>query len=254
MFAKEHASFLFTPRILEKYILPSTGGEAVGSVSSNSTTPSFSLKIPESYGAPQTFSNETFLPDEYLLTWQPAFTIRHPALTFPSFYRAMVKLSGTGSMSPRDFDIGAGTSMTLRWSRILYDWYTEHGVTDIQKAPPVLDANDVIHSPQAVVIPFCERMGLDPSKLKVEWDITPEAPKGGDGAPPQASQAIMLSTLLGSSGVEKGKAPETVDIAAEAEKWKKEFGEEVAGKIERAVWAAMPDYEYLKTKRLGGGG
>jgi hypothetical protein len=34
------------------------------------------------------------------------------------------------------------------------------------------------------------------------------------------------------------------------EGWKREFGEEVAGKLKGFVEAAMGDYEYLKARRL----
>ena len=60
----------------------------------------------------------------------------------------------------------------------------------------------------------------------------------------------MMSSLSASKGVIKDKAPANIDIAAEAAKWKVEFGEEVAQIIEKAVWDSMPDYEYLKSKRI----
>jgi hypothetical protein len=42
----------------------------------------------------------------------------------------------------------------------------------------------------------------------------------------------------------------SIDIDAEAAKWKVEFGEEIAQMIEKAVRDSMPDYEYLKARRI----
>lgn len=55
---------------------------------------------------------------------------------------------------------------------------------------------------------------------------------------------------MGSSGVLKEKAPEVVHIASEAERWKHEFGDKVANFILKRVHEAMPDYEYLRQRRL----
>jgi hypothetical protein len=60
----------------------------------------------------------------------------------------------------------------------------------------------------------------------------------------------MTVTLRASKGIIKEKAPATVDIDVEAEKWKEEFGPEAAAMVEKAVRDAMPDYEYLKERRL----
>jgi hypothetical protein len=64
------------------------------------------------------------------------------------------------------------------------------------------------------------------------------------------AEAVMLSTLLGSTGVIKDKTPTVVDVAAEAKQWKEEFGEELAYMLETTVRDAMPDYEYLRSRRI----
>jgi hypothetical protein len=38
--------------------------------------------------------NQTVLPDDFLLCFKPTFLIRHPALVFPSYYRAHVNTFG----------------------------------------------------------------------------------------------------------------------------------------------------------------
>ncbi|RAK88248.1 hypothetical protein BO79DRAFT_228806 [Aspergillus costaricaensis CBS 115574] len=180
----------------------------------------FRVRVDSKYGRSKGLPpfNETVLPDAYLATWQLAFLIRHPALT-----------------------------------RLLYDWCVLRGG---QAHPIILDASDLIHNKGAMV-KFCEQMGLDPTVLKFEWDsvCAENEAWSGDNTCEQDSifekaRITMRSTLITSSGVLKEKAPEVVDIASEAERWKLEFGDEVADFILQWVHEAMPDYEYLKQRRL----
>lgn len=60
----------------------------------------------------------------------------------------------------------------------------------------------------------------------------------------------MKSTIMASSGIVEGKSAQYIDIDQEAQKWKVEFGVDEGKKMEGWVRAAMPDYEYLKAKRL----
>ena len=243
-FTKEHASWL---------LRPSLSAEANERESQNEI---LTMEIPESYGDSRTFSsnNITLFPDEYLRTWNLVFLIRHPALMFPSYHRAMMKM-GLQSM-PLDWMERVMTlNTTLRWTRMLYDWSLEQGHT-----PYLLDAHDVITNPM-VLVRFCELTGLDAVKLRFEWDEKrdPPSPANTNNSSSTtlsyerrnlAREEIMLSTLLNSSGVISEKAPENIDVAAELHKWKDEFGDEVAMMIDRAVQESMPHYEYLKERRL----
>lgn len=252
MFAKEHAFWLSSPASFQKMM---TGRD------DPDFAQSFRVQIPEKYGPSQTYSpsNETILSDEYLRSWQLAFIIRHPALAWPSLYRAMTKIAAQGFMDEDGVKGSSLTNMSLRWTRLLYDWCMEQ--PDVPTPPPVIDAHDLIHSPE-VVLKLCEQTGLDKSVLQFEWTDKDAEKKSNHWATssPDASvdeqemhrraASIMLSSLEGSTGVLKDKAPTNIDIKAEAEKWKGEFGEEVARLIEKAVWDAMPDYEYLKARRI----
>lgn len=266
MFAKEHSYWITSPESFKELIYDTENAEN----GTRNGSPAINVQIPESYGTSQTFSskNKTFLSDEYLRTWKVAFIIRHPALAFPSLYRAMLKTQDMGMLKPENFRSATDTNMSLRWTRMLFDWCEEQKAAATSEAekrarePVLLDANDVIHNPSTVAR-FCELTGLDASKLKFEWgNGNKEEPKASGNAESNgsatqteevkwdnASKAIMLSTLIASSGVVKEKAPETVDIAAEVAKWKEEFGKDGARAIEKAVLAAMADYEYLKARR-----
>lgn len=59
------------------------------------------------------------------------------------------------------------TNMSFRWTRMLYDWCMEQ--PDVPSSPVVIDAHDLIHSPE-IVLNFCEQTGLDKSLLQFEWN------------------------------------------------------------------------------------
>ncbi|KAL5355160.1 hypothetical protein BJX96DRAFT_2940 [Aspergillus floccosus] len=279
-FAKEHAFWIFDPTSIHK--LGATASGASEAENGNKQhEPLFRLQFPSSYGACDTWSgsNETALPDEYLRTWRMVFIIRHPALMCPSFYRAVQKMIRLGILQEHEVPALFATNMAFQWPRMLYDWTVAQEIAGSE--PLILDANDVIHNPE-VVVKFSEQIGLDSSKLIFEWEANKPKNENGsqqngthekdtqraEGPKDSASSSfdrfrsfdvvkedkdvrqIMLGSLTGSSGVLKEKAPETVDIAAEVAKWKEEFGDEGARMVEKAVLAAMADYEYLKERRV----
>ena len=61
----------------------------------------------------------------------------------------------------------------------------------------------------------------------------------------------MRDTLWASKGIMKDRTPMEVDIQVEAGKWKEEFGDTVAGFIQRFVVDAMEDYNFFFERRLG---
>ncbi|KAJ5113927.1 hypothetical protein N7456_002461 [Penicillium angulare] len=254
MFAKEHSFWMHPPASFQKKI---TG------VHNEEFFNTFRVNTPEKYGSTRTYSplNETIFSDEYLRSWQMIFIIRHPALTWPSFWRSMLKFSKEGIID--EDEVQGGTTManmSMRWSRSLYDWNLHQ---DRRHAPPILDAYDLIHSPE-VVIKFCEQAGMNSTALQFEWNCQADdsdhwasaqkvkevATKTGVDERHIRASHIMLNTLSHSSGLLKDKTPEEVDISTEMVKWKAEFGDEVAGKIKKAVWDSMPDYEYMKARRV----
>ncbi|MCJ1366812.1 hypothetical protein MMC16_005942 [Acarospora aff. strigata] len=97
-----------------------------------------------------------------------------------------------------------------------------------------------------VVLRYSEIVRLDPTKLKFSWE---PAGKGELDKMP-GTERRMRSTISASAGIVQGKTSTNLDIVEEAKKWRLEFGEEEGEKIEKWVRAAMPDYEYMKAKRL----
>lgn len=249
MFTKEHAFWFVNPGFFT-------------SASDGASTPApeqlkqFHVSIPERYGSSQTFSanNKTFMSDEYLRTWQLAFIIRHPALVYPSLYRAMQKLSKAGFIDEDGIKGLSVANMTMEWTRNLFDWCLEQ--PDEPVPPLVIDAHDVIHNPAAVV-KFCEKTGLDTASMQFEWNDSTNVSENWTGGVDaqevetgKVAASIMLSTLEESTGIVKGKAPISVDIDAEVAQWRVEFGDEIAELLEKATRDSMPDYEYLKASRI----
>jgi hypothetical protein len=171
----------------------------------------------------------------------------------------MVKVAQTGMLDEDGIKGASFSNMDMHWTRLMYDWCMEQPDAPVQ--PPVIDAHDLIHNPE-VVLKLCERTGLDKSVVQFEWAGKDEVKKSAqwDNGDPNASAQefemnvgaakIMLATLENSSGIVKDKAPEVIDIDAEAIKWKEEFGEETGGLLEVYVRKSMPDYEYLKARRI----
>lgn len=250
MFAKEHAFWFYNPGFLQKWM---TGIDDPGFIDSFRS----GIQIPDSYGSREfSASNETILPDAYLHTWQMTFLIRHPALAWPSMYRAMQKISGEWDMAEDEIKGASLSNMTFRWTRQLYDWCATQ--PDAPILPPVLDAHDLIHNPQ-IVLKLCEQLGLEKSAVQFEWDSAIKSDisqtSGNESNAENQDRhkrinAYFLATINASSGVVKDKAPVDVDIEAEAVKWNGEFGADVAGFLHKTVLDSMPDYEYLKARRM----
>ena len=255
MFAKEHACWMSNPASFHKKLTGSHDEDFYKA---------FRIQIPEKYGS-ATYSplNETIFSDEYLRSWQMVFIIRHPALTLPSFWRAMLRLSKAGIIEEESVRPTAVRNMDVRWSRMLYDWCLEQPGCS---PPPVLDAYDLINDQEAV-IEFCEQAGLDANALKFEWGAQKDAKfessswasneaKSAAGDDMEGSHVraanIMFQTLANSHGMVKDKTPTEVDIEAEKVKWRAEFGDEIGAIIEDLVWKSLPDYEYLKARRITG--
>lgn len=232
-FAKEHATFALRPQLKYQsntlhrpYLPPTRPPLLLDGKSASSTSP-------------------LFLPDEFLSGTNLIFLIRHPALMIPSYLRVISE--GIESISMAD--------ATLRWSRMVYDWYCqradEAGRLEADPFPIIIDAADFMTDP-SILRKLCTLTGLDPEKVAYNWPAATEEQKAG-WLPVSVK---MERTLHDSEGLVREKVVKEVDLEGEVEKWKGEFGEETAEKMERIVRGEMVHYEYLRGKRLlpdGGG-
>ncbi|PLB52329.1 hypothetical protein P170DRAFT_472232 [Aspergillus steynii IBT 23096] len=187
--------------------------------------------------------NDTLFSDDFLKTWKPAFLIRHPAAAFPSYYRALSKVSGPEFVQSDQGWKAYQKAMSLRWVYKLYNFYVQHfsKCRDDQASwPVVIEADDIINQPE-ILIKLCEITGLDSSRIRLTWEkSTSELP----------GVQVFHGTLLESTKIDTSKAVGDVDLEKESAKWQGEFGEHIGRRIEAYVREAMPDYLFLKSKRL----
>lgn len=153
---------------------------------------------------------------------------------FPSFAGASRKASFPGG--PDRFTQEA--SLSLTGPRQVYEWYTAQADGP---APKILDADDLMSDP-SVVRKLCAEVGLDPESVIYEW-----AEKGDD---PDPLKKAFLSTVDNSSGILPGFDAKGLTVDEEVVKWREQFGEQNGNDIAAMVRAAMPDYEYLRNRRV----
>lgn len=113
--------------------------------------------------APMT-ANPTVIPDDYLNSYTPVMTIRHPILMVDSIYRCQLPIMG---QLPTDEDFEA--MGTLRWCRILFDYYKARGHT-----PALVEAVDYIWNTKPTLDKLCQVIGIDPAGVKETWDPLPQ--------------------------------------------------------------------------------
>jgi hypothetical protein len=101
-----------------------------------------------------------------------------------------------------------------------------------------------------VIMKFCRLVGLDTTKLSFTWMAASEDDLE---KMPHTNSKRMQSTLLASTGIMSDKISTNININEEAKKWRQEFNGPEAEELERLVRAAMPDYEYLKERRMKAG-
>ena len=181
--------------------------------------------------------NFSIAPDSLLLRpgTVPLISIRDPRLCVPSTYRVLERMNLPHAGSRAFFLV---TTCNV-WNCVLYNFYKAHGIE-----PVVVDADDYMTS-ETFVRSLCVRLGLDPSKVRFEWDAVTRQQKENEIHPMQyASQ----NTLYESSGVIAEKAAKLSDLDGVAVKWKEEFGDD-AGMVEEMVALAMPHYRYLYERR-----
>ncbi|KAG5655694.1 hypothetical protein KAF25_009193 [Fusarium avenaceum] len=228
---KEHAMLLNDPFIESRFI----HGE-------NATIgqPKSLKGYPDGISSFRSPLNKTILSDDFLKTLKPTFLIRHPASTIPSLFRA-IRHEGFD----REVKELEPVERSLYWQRKLLEFYEEsYKAGEIEK-PIVLDADDMMTS-QELMLKYAKVAGLDPEKLRFSWE---KAPQEVVNSMPSFVQH-MLGSLNSSEKVDLSKVVGDVDISQEAVKWKAEFGDEHARKLETYVREAMDDYEYMRSKRL----
>lgn len=181
-------------------------------------------------------SNNTILPDEFLMSSTPIFLIRPPAL------HALMCSCSKGS------DRLSLDGATLSWSRMLFDWYRKFDRPGTEKQPPkpiVIDATD-FKTPSAFLRRLCVMTGLDPDKLTFGRD----AASAGDLSTQSIPRKKMTGTMSGWTGVLAEKAGKDDSVANEVQNWRVECPKDISTWMEVALLREAEHYEYLRASRL----
>ncbi|KAF9264437.1 hypothetical protein L218DRAFT_863009 [Marasmius fiardii PR-910] len=171
--------------------------------------------------------NPTLLSDRFFFSFTPIITIRHPALMLPSLIRGRQKLQGEPKLDSEFAPIA-----TYRWEKLVFDCYRSYAPHSV---PIVIDGSKLAQDPHGTMKKMCEVLDMSEEELGVRYSWEPNFGPARD-----KFWDVFTGELRRSSGIKP-----TLDLGKEKEKWVKEWGVEVAEKIELAVENAMEDYEYL---------
>ena len=101
-------------------------------------------------------------------------------------------------------------------------------------------------SSPAFVRLLAQRAGLSPEDCIFEWDQSTKEEQ--EQMNPMFVK--LQQTLLSSQGMVKGKVRKSVVMEDEEQKWKERFGEETTMFMKEMVMITLPDYRYLKDRKL----
>lgn len=193
-----------------------------------------------SYNASTELQSENFtmIPDSLLLApgTIPILVIRNPRLTVPSAFR-ILKNMGLNEGGGRPMAL---MTTSLIWFRVLYDYYTSHGIR-----PLVLDADDYLTS-EDYVRKICSQLGLDQSKVQFSWPVLSAEEKGKM----HPMEFLSAEEIHKSTGPDSSRAGSNMDEDMGQGNWVEEFGEADTKLIEELVGYGIPHYEYLSQKKL----
>ena len=213
---------------IARVIMPFSGGEV-------STAPSLcDLKnIDTAPLAASGISNPSILPDAVLGMFEFVVLIRHPRLSVPSNYRLTIpplsEKTGWHHFYPEN--------VGLHQLRQLFDYLkTTHNIC-------VIDAEDFVANPAAVMRIFCETAGLSYAESMLEWD-TPESrhlaeKQFGTHLRPWHEAAINSTALI-------SRSRSSASMEMNYIEWLEEFGREGADIVRANVEENLEDYEYMK--------
>lgn len=219
--------------------------------------------------------NPTVMPTDMLRGFHWTFLIRHPRRSIPSYYRCTIPplsdLTGFTEFMPSEagydelrrlFDyllaqniIGpakAGSSVPVdealndgSGSESDDDGEGRRATAPHRAAITVIDADDLLQHPEAILKVYCKEVGIDYTPAMLEW--------GDDENQAFAAKAFekwygfhhdAIDSKCLKPRAHGAKNPSKEDEDAE---WRNKFGDEAAKVIRDTVDANTADYEYLKS-------
>ncbi|EXF79769.1 hypothetical protein CFIO01_10229 [Colletotrichum fioriniae PJ7] len=182
-------------------------------------------------------SNPTVLPLSILRKFQWTFLIRHPRRSIPSYYRCtqppLDAVTGWTNFNPSE----AGYEELRR----LFDYLIRERIVD-EKDLLVVDADDMLDDPEAVIRAYCAHVGLDFTDNMLNW--TDEDTKVAQEK--FAKWNGWHDDAIGSTSLKPRDKKHVITRESEEAEWLKKYGEKGLKEIRECVDANVKDYEYLK--------
>ncbi|KAK7736254.1 hypothetical protein SLS53_007089 [Cytospora paraplurivora] len=251
VFIKDIAHYLLPPNGKKASLAPSLVGDHTDGFVNGPTN-----------GVPVEEDNPTVMPNDMLRGFHWTFLIRHPRKSIPSYFRCTIppldEVTGFHQFMPNE----AGYDELRR----LFDHLLNQGIIGPARAGEttpvdealnggestgpscsitVIDADDLLVSPEAILKVYCKEVGIDYKPSMLEWS--------DDGNQQHAQKAFEKWYGFHHDAIEstclKPRAGHhaTPTVEEENEQWRQKYGEEAAKVIRDTVDANIPHYEYLKS-------
>ncbi|EHA50786.1 hypothetical protein MCOR27_001334 [Pyricularia oryzae] len=197
--------------------------------------------------------NPSVMPLDMLREFHFTFLIRHPRRSIPSYYRCTIP--------PLDEKTGFKNFMPSEAGYIevrnMFDYLLSQGIIGPHKAGEeapanssgvsitVIDADDLLDKPAAVIEAFCKEVGIDYSPDMLKWEDEENQQYALDAF---AKWNGFHDDVIGSTYLKpRTHGCKTVTRESEDEEWRQKYGEEGRRIIRDCVDTNIPHYEYLKS-------
>jgi len=205
--------------------------------------------------------NPTVVPLHLLEQFQWAFLIRDPHSSIPSYYRCTIpplqEMTGFNDFYPNEagyielrkmFDFLRASGQV--GPKLAGQDKEVNGIGGAVKPKAnnidicLVDADDLLDNPEAVVKGFCEAVGLDYSPRMLNWDNEEDQRRAEQAFEKWRGfheDALESKDLKPRKHKKHAKTEEQWDA-----EWKEKYGEEAAKMIRQTVDENMEHYHYLK--------
>ncbi|KAL8706475.1 MAG: hypothetical protein Q9225_007947 [Loekoesia sp. 1 TL-2023] len=202
--------------------------------------------------APNEAPNPTLLPTSILRSFRFVFLIRKPSSAIPSLHRCFIpplsSLTDEHTLDP--------TELGYRELRILFDYLyppasRSSKVVASDDEPLLIDADDLLADPAAVIHSLCTRLSLPYFPSMLSWPSQDDHDYALSLFQKYAGyhQDALNSTGLRPKPVSQiGQRPQSIE--EENKDWELKYGNEAANMIREVVDMCQDDYEYLRQFRM----
>lgn len=196
---------------------------------------------------PDEAPNPTLFPTSILRSFQFVFLIRKPSSSMPSLYRCFIPpLSNQTDEHTLD-----STELGYREMRILFDYLYPSGAVSTedrpQNAPLLIDADDFLSNPDAIIRSLCSRLSIPYSPSMLTWDSSEDHAFARSLFDKYAG---YHEDALNSTGLRPKPPAQGRSTEEEEEDWKSRYGSDAARTIREAVDLCQADYEYLRQFKI----